>query len=223
MLAAIHMPALESMSDFVRRLVDLAWQTGADVKLILLDREFFPTDVMKALGDMNVMYLTPCRNTDTVVDALDEFAAGRRGRISKSCITNSDRVSVTYPMIITERTRRKKSSKDEPKNRYIGFATNAPDIDVAMYGKRWGIETGYKMLEAMRSRTRSQNIAARNFCFLYAVVTFNAWVLANAMLADCSDQADTAITQAHFKFMLEIMLLLSNIIPPEPPPDPVAP
>ena len=28
---------------------------------------------------------------------------------------------------------------------------------------------------------------------------FNAWVLANVMLADCSDQADAAITQAHFK------------------------
>ena len=52
---------------------------------------------------------------------------------------------------------------------------------------------------------------------------FNAWVLANTMLADCSDQADAAITQAHFKFMLEITLLLSSIIPPEPPPDPVAP
>ena len=126
-------------------------------------------------------------------------------------------------MIITERTRRKKNSKDEPKDRYIGFATNAQDIDVAMYGQRWGIETGYKMLEAMRPRTRSRNIAARNFCFLYAVVMFNAWVLANAMLADCSDHTKTAITQTHFKFMMEIMLLSLIIIPPEPPPDPVAP
>ncbi len=223
MPAAIHMPALESMSDFVHRLVDLARQAGADTRLILLAREFFATDVMKTLGDMKVRYITPCRNTGTVVDTLDEFAAGRRGRISESCITNADRVSVTYTMIITERTRRKKNSKNEPKNRYIGFATNAQDIDAAMYGQRWGIETGYKMLEAMRPRTRSRNIAARNFCFLYAVVMFNAWVLANAMLADCSDQADAAITQAHFKFMLEITLLLSSIIPPEPPPDPVAP
>ena len=223
MLAAIHMPALESMSDFVSRLVDPARQAGADIRRILLDREFFATDVMKTLGDMKVRYITPCRNTDTVVNALDEFAAGRRGRISESCITNADGVSVTYTMIITERTRRKKNSKDEPKNRYIGFATNEQDVDVAMYGQRWGIETGYKMLEAMRPRTRSRNIAARNFCFLYAVVMFNAWVLANAMLADCSDQTETAITQAHFKFMMEIMLLSSIIIPPEPPPDPVAP
>ena len=223
MLAAIHIPALESMSDFVRRLVDLARQAGADIRLVLLDHEFFTTDVMKALRNMKVRYLMPCRNTDTVVDALDEFAAGRRGRISESRMTNAERVSVTYTMIITERTRRKKNSKNEPKNRYIGFATNAQDIDVAMYGQRWGIETGYKMLEAMRPRTRSRNIAARNFCFLYAMVMFNAWVLANAMLADCSDQADAAITQAHFKFMMEIMLLLSSIIPPKPPPDPVAP
>ena len=89
-------------------------------------------------------------------------------------ITNTDGVSFTYMMLITERRRRKKGSKDEPKNRYIRFATNVPDIDVAVYDRRWGIETGYKMLEAMRPRTRSQNIAARNFCFLYAVVILNA-------------------------------------------------
>ena len=172
---------------------------------------------------MKVRYVIPCRNTDTVVNALNEFAAGRRGRITESCITNADGVSVTYTMIITERTRRKKNSKDEPKNRYIGFATNEPDVDIAKYGQRWGIETGYKMLEAMRPRTRSLNIAARNFCFLYAVAMFNAWVLANAMLADCSDQAETAVTQARFKFMMEVMLLSLIIIPPEPPPEPVAP
>ena len=166
MLAAIHMPALEPMSDFVHRLVDLALQAGTDIRLVLLDREFFTTDVMKTLGDMTVRYIMPCRNTGTVVDALDEFAAGRRGRISESCITNADRVSVTYTMIITERTRRKKNSKNEPKNRYIGFATSAQDIDVARYGKRWGIETGYKMLEAMRpgraAETSRQGISV--FC-----------------------------------------------------------
>ena len=223
MLAAIHMPALESMSDFVRRLIDLARQAGADIKRVLLDREFFATNVMKALGDMKVWYIIPCRNTDTVVNTLNEFAADRRGRISESCITNADGVSATYTMIITERTRRKKNSKDEPKNRYIGFATNEPDVDIAKYGQRWGIETGYKMLEAMRPRTRSRNIAARNFCFLYAVVMFNAWVLANAMLADCSDQAETAVTQARFKFMMEVMLLSLIITPLELPPEPVAP
>ncbi len=225
-LAAIHMPALESMSDFVRKLVDLARQAGANIKLVLLDREFFATDVMRTLDGMGVGYLVPSRNTDTVVNALDEFAAGRRGAVSELDITNSDGASFTYTILIMERRERKKDSKDESKNRYIGFATNMPDIDVAVYDQRWGIETGYKMLEAMRPRTRSQNIAARNFCFLYSVVIFNAWVLANAMLASCPagmGQKGTAITQTHFKFMIESMLLLLSIIPPEPPPDPVAP
>ena len=226
MLAAVHMPALETMSDFVRKIVNLARQAGADIKMVLLDREFFATNVMRTLDGMGVGYLIPCRNTDAVVDALDEFAAGRREAASELDITNSDGASFTYTMLITERRRRKKDPKDEPKNRYIGFATNVPDIDVSMYGGRWGIETGYKMLEAMRPRTRSRNIAARNFCFLYAVVMFNAWVLANAMLAICRvwwNRANTAITQTHFKFMMECRLFLLSIIPPEPPPDPVAP
>ena len=125
-LAAMHMPALESMSDFVRKLVDLARQAGANVKMVLLDREFFATDVMRTLDGMGVGYLTPCRNTDTVVDALDEFAAGRRDAVSELDITNTDGVSFTYMMLITERRRRKKGSKDEPKKQVHQIATNVP-------------------------------------------------------------------------------------------------
>ena len=60
-LAAVHMPALETMSDFVRKIVDLARQASANVKMVLLDREFFATDVMRTLDGMGVGYLTPCR------------------------------------------------------------------------------------------------------------------------------------------------------------------
>ena len=46
----------------------------------------------------------------------------------------------------------------------IGFATNMQWVDVPHYALRWGIETGYAKIEAMRAKTRSRNTGARLFC-----------------------------------------------------------
>ena len=62
---------------------------------------------------MGVRYLAPCKNTDIVVDAIAEFAAGRRPAVSEMCITYAYGVSVRYTIIITERRKKKKKSGKE--------------------------------------------------------------------------------------------------------------
>lgn len=42
------------------------------------------------------------------------------------------------------------------------------------------IETGYRMIENRRVRTRSRLAAARTPCFLYSMLVYNVWVIANA-------------------------------------------
>ncbi len=129
--------------------------------------------------------MIPCKNTTTVVDALNDFAAGKRKRITISVITSStSHQKFEYTMKITERKKIKRNTGNkEPKEKYIGFATNSPNVNVRKYAKRWGIETGYRMIESTRPRTRSTNMASREFCFLYAIIVFNAWVMANALIS----------------------------------------
>ena len=64
-----------------------------------------------------------------------------------------------------------------PKEKFIGFATNMQLKDSELYSKRWGIETGYRMMGEARARTRSTKTVSRIFCFLYSVVMFNAWMM----------------------------------------------
>ena len=47
------------------------------------------------------------------------------------------------------------------------------------------------MVENERVRTRSRNVTFRAFCFLYSLVLFNAWVIANAEIS-CSPAGPTA-------------------------------
>ena len=48
----MHMPALEDMADFVRKLVDFVHQIGVKIGTLMTDREFFATSVMGTLDDM---------------------------------------------------------------------------------------------------------------------------------------------------------------------------
>ena len=189
-LGVLHMGALEDVPGFVRSLIAVCRSVDCNIRAVLLDCEFFSTRVFEALGKMSVGYLVPCRNTDVVVDAISEFAAGRRPVASELCITNADGVSVRYAIIITERKkRRKKSGKEKsdgedlaPEEKFIGFVTNMQLKDSERYLKRVGIKTGYRMMEEARARTRSTKTVSRIFCFLYSVTMFNAWVRINAML-----------------------------------------
>ena len=70
-----------------------------------------------------------------------------------------------------------------PKEKFIGFATNMQLKDPELYSKRCGIKTEYRMIEEMRVRICSIKTVSRIFCFLYAVVMLNAWVMINAVLS----------------------------------------
>ena len=133
-------------------------------------------------------YLIPCVNTPSVVDAITEFSKGERPPVSRFRITKSKNDYVEYTMIITERKRKGKkrrktgSCEEEPEEQYIAFATNRPGIDVGRYAERWMMETGFRVVENERVRTRSRSVTVRTLCFLYSLVLYNAWVLANAEL-----------------------------------------
>ena len=192
MLGVLHVGGvLEDVPGFVRSLIAMRHSASCNTRAVLLDCEFFSTRVFEALGKMGVRYLAPCKNTDIVVDAIAEFAAGRRPAVSEMCIAYAYGVSVRYAMIIAERSKRKKKSGKEnsdnggdlaPKEKFIGFVTNMQLKDSERYPKRAGIKTGYRMTGEARARTRSTKTVSRIFCFLYSAVMFNARVRINAML-----------------------------------------
>ena len=86
------------------------------------------------------------------------------------------------------------------------------------YSKRWGIETGYRMIENMRAKTCSKHTAARIFCFLYPVVMSNAWVTINMLLSATSKQAGKRrMTQTRLKVSLAFVLARHQPDSGEPP------
>ena len=130
-----------------------------------------------------------------------------------------------YTPAITERKRCSRGDGDpEPHERYMGFATRVPGVDPDTYTGRWGTGTGYRMVEGARAKTHSKSPDARLLCFVYSACVFNAWVMANAALAEAMETGagKPLITQQHFKDALMWEESSNRRVPPEPPP-PVLP
>ncbi|HIH96693.1 MAG TPA: hypothetical protein HA348_04330 [Thermoplasmata archaeon] len=50
------------------------------------------------------------------------------------------------------------------------------------YGKRWGIETSYRVKQDFKARTTSKKYVVRLFYFMYSSCLYNLWVLANILV-----------------------------------------
>ena len=224
-LAAYPIGAGESTADFVRKIVYKCQSFGIPIKCVLMDREFFAVETLDAMDKAKQTYMTPCKNTHNVVTALDEFDAKVRDGKSE-CILENHNKAVKYIMMIVKRTARKckhgKSCQDckpeKPSEKYIGFAANSNELDVAAYMKRWGIETGYRMIEDLRVKTRSTRPGARLLCFTASIILYNQWVVINAESGfGLNDSKWYGISFVTLEF--KIAMIYEYQINPKPPPD----
>ena len=207
-----------STAEFVRKIMNACDRYGIRVRGFLMDREFFSVSVLGSVNENDKKYTVPCRNTHNVVMYLNEFDRGVRDAVSEGILENTES-STKYVLVIAKRITYKGDDPDAgAEKRLIGFAVNSSEADVAAYKKRWGIETGYRMIEDIRLKTRSTNQAARMLCFAASVILYNQWVVINAVCGhvgtDCT-WTGIVFTMLKFKAVIDS----GYGIKPEPPPD----
>ena len=185
-LAVLNMTQHSLNADFVRKIVEHVRYAGVNPGLFLLDREFYSTDVIRALDSMGVRYLIPGVNTGPVKKALARHASAGSKKVSKMSISNPEKISASYYGVIVPRkkiSKKKKGMKDpKPEEKFIVFATNASWLDVEKYAMRWGMETGYRMIESTGAKTSSIGVAPRMIYFAYSLLMYNMWVCVNVEL-----------------------------------------
>ena len=215
-LAALRAPSGTSGPSMVGAILDDCLSVGAKIDLALMDREFFAVQTINAMNQHKTDYLMPARNTPGITRALEEFAGGTRNAVSEYVLRGKKGKARCF-LHITER-KKCKNPEAAPKEKYIGFVTSVPDINLDLYADRWGIETGYSKVESMRAKTRSRNPTARLFCFLYSLLLFNMWVAINSLaLLQSGDRATPKMTQTALKFSL-LLWILERRPDPDPPP-----
>jgi len=103
-----------------------------------------------------------------------------------SVITDFEMKDITFNLVILE-----EELKD---GRMVkrAFATNEQydenDVNLAerlfdLYGKRWGVETSYRIKKhSYLPKTTSKNYLIRLFHFMFSVLLYNLWILADILI-----------------------------------------
>ena len=179
----------ESMAEGVASMIRDCAAAGIKVRHTLLDRGFYAVAVMIALDRLGVWFIMPVPHRAPIRRAVEEYKAGKRKRVSKYTVTAGNGDEFVHTLLISEKVEIVKRGKDKGKRKtvYLVYATNMPmgaarravKAIPAAYKKRWAIETGYRVVEKIRARTKSNCTQARIFMFFFTMTINNVWAMEN--------------------------------------------
>jgi putative transposase len=150
-------------------------QQRIKIRRVYVDRGFFDSKAIKVFEQFRLKYLMPATQIPTVKKMLSIAS-------SPCVITDFEMKDITFNLVIV---------KDENDDKRA-FATNEEynenDVNLAerlflLYGKRWGVETSYRVKKhSYLPKTTSKNYFIRLFYFMFSVLLYNLWILADILI-----------------------------------------
>lgn len=182
---AIPVGQFHSKAVLIRRLLEAA-RGFVKILAVYLDKEFYNVQCLKELEASGERYIVPVRRDKKINEEMRAYlhkslVVGTRGctYYKKVRTVESEKESVDVQTVFLFRP------GDEED---FVFATNmevtAKNVEQLAedYGRRWGIETSYRMTEMVRGRTCSQSHDVRRLFHLLSVLLYNLWQLVDAIL-----------------------------------------
>ena len=149
------------------------------IQRVYIDRGFCDSNSIKVFNHLHLKYLMPATKISTVRSILEITPA-------PCVIKDFEMKDVTFNLVIVE---------EEDNNGMMvkrAFATNETyeenDVNLTerlffLYSKRWGIETSYRVKKhSYLPKTTSKNYLIRLFYFMFSVLLYNLWILADILI-----------------------------------------
>ncbi|AJF28082.1 transposase (plasmid) [Haloarcula sp. CBA1115] len=163
----------------VRRLVTRA-KEHVPIETVLCDREFDSMDVFQTLSNLGVNYLIPKRITNSEREVIERMDTDDQDVAVESASVHVETGSHPMRFLYVPSTSGQGTT---------GFATNlrvGPDEAEKFcrrYSHRWQIENEYKSIKGdFLANTSSRDYRVRLFYFVFAVLLYNIWRLADFLL-----------------------------------------
>ncbi len=171
-LYAMHCTKDTTNEEIVEKLITEARKL-VRIKLLLIDRGFYSTNIFNKLEQMNVKYLMPSKHDEKTEKMFEEHLQSNY-EVKPYFCSNPEKEFADFRLIMIR-------LED---NKEIGYVTNMTSIKehkaayyIKLYQRRWNIETGYRMQNMFLAKTCSVNPSVRLFYFSYAVALHNQWVV----------------------------------------------
>ena len=180
---------------YVRRMLRLSKQY-LDIKRVYLDAgsEFYNSDTISTITEHGLELVMQGRKSgETIKHFLNGMArADLHSSYYPYGVSDLDDDRYYAVGIESEKTQKlRKSEPDKPMDDYTYFYTNLdprevpPEELAADYRRRWGIETGFRVIKNnFLAKSASRDPAIRAFYFNFAAHLYNIWTVANILRAE---------------------------------------
>ena len=173
-LLALPVGSFDSKEQILKKLLGFT-QQRIKINRIYADRGFFDSNSINIFKNFRLKFLIPCSANSRIKKLLEIM-------LSPTVINDYEMENSVFNVVIVN---------DEDGNKRA-FATNETfdenDVNLAerlflLYGKRWGIETSYRVKkQSFLPKTTSKNYQIRIFYFLFSVLLYNLWLLADILI-----------------------------------------
>jgi len=179
-LLALPVSALDNVNKdrLIRKLLEYALQR-IKIRRVYVDRGFFDSKSIKVFEQFHLKYLMPGVQQYSVRQLLKITPAPS---VIKGFVLKDVKLNL---VIVEEELANGKKVKRV-------FATNEDydenDVELLeklfdQYGKRWGIESSYRVKkQSYLPKTTSKNYLIRLFYFMFSVLIYNLWILADILV-----------------------------------------
>ena len=177
-LLALPVGHFDTKEEVLKKLLSYALER-IKIRRLLVDRGFCDSNAIKVFNSFHLKYLMPAIKIPTVKDIMEITPAPK-------IITDFEMKDVTFNLVVVE-----EELKDGTKEKRA-FATNEEynekDVNLSdrlfdLYGRRWGIETSYRVKKhSFLPKTTSKNYQIRLFYFMFSVLLYNLWILADILI-----------------------------------------
>jgi len=176
-LMALPVKKLDNKEKIVAELVKYA-EKKVNIRRLYADRGFFSIDMINKFKELKILFLMPAIRTREIKRLAETMPAPT---VITDYQMGKKEHTTTFNLVILEADGHR-----------VSFATNMEvnenevglcDRLLNLYGKRWGIETSYRVAKGYLAKTTSKNYEIRLFYFLYATMLYNLWILIDSIIS----------------------------------------
>jgi len=173
-LLAIPVGPFDNKQEILRTLIEYALQR-VKIRRLYVDRGFFDSESLGLFKYYHLKFLMPCTANERIKKILEVVP-------SPTVIKDYEMKNILFNVIVVndeEGTKRAFATNIDFNENDVGLAERLFNL----YSKRWGIETSYRVKKhSFRPKTTSMNYFIRLFYFMFSVLLYNLWLLADILV-----------------------------------------
>ena len=164
------------------------------IDVVLFDRGFLSRERLQQLADHGYHVIAPLPLTPDVKRGIEQLVRHTKKKqlkngLKSATLPETSRVPAGFFVVIVRHRRCRQVPAQCARQHFpwVAFVTNlplAPKTVVKLYGKRWGIETKFRLVKQVLPPTCSRKFALRVGLMGLALLWYAAWVLWNLRLAE---------------------------------------